>query len=593
MIKLEDILDDAVRYLRAEMDTEERSFFEELLNQHPHLWEELRFAQLIRLGLKQLSEKEELEKRLKKRKRWRTIALLTLLFLLLTSVLIWQYNRLFPNIPSSKIPIAEAVSNGNVPKKDAHSIVIHNFGGSNGSSDADQGRAVCWNHWGDVYFAANFEGEGTLGPFTFKSNGDRDFLFGTYNFDNGFNWVTPLGAAQTPDIPQDIATDSENNLVLTGSFGGEVNFGRQMTRAKGQDDFGNRDFFIAKYTPNGRLLWVDHGGGHKVKHQQTGVNAGLKVATDSKDHVVALGMYVGTPTIARKELPLGGPNEDLFLCKYNPGGSIQWIKTITGSYAVQGFGLDTDNQGNIYIAGFFGHHNLGGQVYFGNDTLTSNGGRDIFIAKYSPQGDVLWIRQAGSDQKEQGIDMAKSLVVDEKSNVIISGAFTGKAKFGELTLESAGGWDIFTAKYTTKGEITWAKRAGSTLGSGPKAEMSNAVAVDKDGGIVCTGSFTDKIQFGNYKLHCVADYNFFLAKYDAEGNVLWAKQFDELHGVQRAAGMDVDVDANGRIVVTGFFSGAVRIDQKELKSKGKSDIFILHFDKTGHLLSANSIISYL
>ena len=94
-----------------------------------------------------------------------------------------------------------------------------------------------------------------------------------------------------------------------------------------------------------------------------------------------------------KILPIGGANEEMFLVKYDPNGNLVWAKAATGSFSVSGFAVATDNSGNIFVTGSFGHHNFGGNVTFGTTTLTSVGGGDVFVAKYDPSGNVLWAKR--------------------------------------------------------------------------------------------------------------------------------------------------------------------------------------------------------
>lgn len=586
MMKLEDILDDAARYLRREMDEEERDFFEELLNQHPHLWEELRFMQLVQQGLTDLQEKQEVKKEsnkpphIFKRKAWGFLISILIIFILSFG----GYKYLLENShPDS--PIMYCAQNEVSP------ITI--FGGGLGDFGANRGHSVCAMPSGAIAFVGTFEGTGILGTCPFESKGQRDMLIGLYDIENKhFSWLMPIGG-KYPDVPMDIVTDSKGNLIITGSFGGKINFGGRYFRAMGVDDYGERDFFVAKYHPDGQLDWVDHGGGLWHNPNHTGVNSGYALVTDSEDNLIVSGVYIGEPIIAGERLKSGGPNEDIFLVKYDNSGNPKWVETITSNYMVYGYSLGTDDFGNIYIGGSFGHHNFGGWASFSNDTtLYSMGGRDIFLAKYSSEGDFLWVQHAGSKQNKNGYDGVYGLAVDKNGDVVIAGVYYGEATFETKRLNSFGGRDIFLAKYSPDGTLKWLEGMGSAEGSGPKSEQANDIAIDSDGAIYVTGNFTETIYFSDRdSLTTSGNYNFFLAKYSPEGKVSWIVPVETKNDFQKAEGRSIAIARNGNIVVTGSLSGTIRIDNQEIKSQGNGGIFMLVFNKDGNLLSTQPIIA--
>ncbi len=589
MINLEDILDDAIRYLRGEMDADERAFFEELLNAHPHLWEELRFAKLLRRGVADLREASE-QRRMARRRRWWWLAVLILLVLFsIVYMLISKGAALIEPKDSSSIYYARSTAR----EGQQGSILIEHFGGDEGQISSDQGYAVSWTPTGELIFGSTFEGKGSLGPFSFESKGEWDILLGQYDLFNGFRWITTFGGKECSDIPHDLSVDSNGNLVLTGGFGGQVAFGDKKVNAVGNDDMGNHDFFVAKFDPFGQFQWIDHGGGQRVDHLQTGVNSGLAVTIDQNDNIITSGMYIGTPIIAEEQLPLGGPNSDLYLAKYTPAGIPQWVTSATSNYMIYGLGLGVDSYANVVVTGSFGHHNLSGEAYFDGDTLRSFGGRDIFLAKYSAKGELLWVRQAGSEVSENGYDMSTSLAVDLDDNIVIAGRFIGEAVFQNDTLHTYGGQDIFVAKYDREGQLLWAGNAGGKGGRRGMVEIVYGLAINKDGFIYITGEFTQVAIFGHETLRTGDFCNFFIAKYTPDGQVVWAKQFEPLEGFGRAAGFDIDVHSSGNVAVTGFFSGSIQIGDTILTSKGREDIFILVFNEKGQVLSAKSVITYL
>ena len=98
-----------------------------------------------------------------------------------------------------------------------------------------------------------------------------------------------------------------------------------------------------------------------------------------------------------------------------------------------------DASGNIFVTGSFM-----GTTDFGGITLITTGFNDIFVAKYDPNGNLLWVRGFGGPSFEFG----NTVAVDGAGNVVVVGSFRGSVDFGGGLLASAGGDDIFVAKYS-------------------------------------------------------------------------------------------------------------------------------------------------
>ena len=70
--------------------------------------------------------------------------------------------------------------------------------------------------------------------------------------------------------------------------------------------------------------------------------------------------------------------EDIFVVKYNTPEKIEWLIKVGGKGSATANAIDIDNEGNIYVAGYFN-----GALDFVATTLTAIGNNDGFLAKYS------------------------------------------------------------------------------------------------------------------------------------------------------------------------------------------------------------------
>ena len=79
---------------------------------------------------------------------------------------------------------------------------------------------------------------------------------------------------------------------------------------------------------------------------------------------------------------------------------------------------------------------------FGGPVLTSAGGNDIVVAKYSSSGAYLWAKSFG-DIASQGL---KGLTTDSLGDELFTGLLYGPTDFGGGAVIGAGGEDTFIAK---------------------------------------------------------------------------------------------------------------------------------------------------
>jgi len=161
--------------------------------------------------------------------------------------------------------------------------------------------------------------------------------------------------------------------------------------------------------------------------------------------------------------------------------------------------ITTDQYGNCFIAGYFRVIQYGDQCYY------CKAYADVFAAKITPWGNWERFIQSGtSGPSNQGINIVHGIAVDEEGNAYVAGKHDGKIKFGEVTIENAGGflakWDII------EGGWDWAKPAG---------KASYAVAMDTQDQLYVTGQFKESAVFDNITLEN--------SQYDYAENVFVAK----------------------------------------------------------------------
>jgi hypothetical protein len=373
-----------------------------------------------------------------------------------------------------------------------------------------------------------------------------------------FSWAIRAGGTGA-DAASRVAVDASGNSYFTGIFRDVARFGTTELKSTG-----GTDIFIAKYDGAGNLLWAKQAGG---KGQD--IVASKNIAFDDKGNSYITGEFRGSATFGSITLTTTSA-WDAFVAKYDAYGNVLWVKKSEGAGSEMGRGIAVDTKANCYVTGYFD-----GSATFETTSLTSSGAYDVFIAKYDATGKLLWVKQAGSSAPEFG----RNVAVDRNGNSYITGTSGGQASFGNATITNGGAEDIFIAKYDPSGNVLWAKSAG-----GINKDAANGIDVDMNGNSYITGEFSGTATFGSTALtSSSSNPDIFTAKYDASGNVLWAKQAG---GSSGDFGRNISLDANGNTYVTGEFEGTATFGSTTFTSSGAVDIFVVKYDASGNALWA-------
>ena len=368
---------------------------------------------------------------------------------------------------------------------------------------------------------------------------------------------------------------------MTGEFSGATTFGPGEPNQTILTSAGGFDIFITRYNPDGTLFWAKQAGG-------SGSDFGKGVTTLSGNSTVVAGEFSGIATFGP-----GEPNETIltsaggfafFIARYNPDGTLVWAKQAGGEYSGVMAKITTlSDNSTVVTGGFMGSATFGpGES---NETiLTSIGNRDIFIAHYNPDGTLAWAKRAGGGSGNWHCGNGITALSDDST--VVTGIFDVTATFGlgeinETVLTSAGGYDIFIARYNPTGTLAWAKWAGS-MGTD---EGGFAVTTISDDSTVVTGT-VGPATFGAGEpnetiLTTAGDEDIFIARYNPNGTLAWVKLAG---GSGWDEGRGITTLSDDSTVVTGHFPGgsaafgAGEPNQTVLTSGGGGDIFVARYE---------------
>ncbi len=288
----------------------------------------------------------------------------------------------------------------------------------------------------------------------------------------------------------------------------------------------------------------------------SGSDQGNSITTDAAGNLYVTGYFDMLLPLGLTQLtPIG--STDIFVVKMPPRGEALWAQQAGGSSRDIGEAITLDPAGNCYVTGVFQGTASFGDPSSPDTTLTSNGDKDIFVAKYDPSGQLLWAASEGGPLNDRGAGIS----TDAAGNCYVAGGLNLKT---------------FVRKYSPAGNILWTQQS-----SGSGSAEGQGIVTNASGDTYLTGNFQNTETFGSDVLTSAGDRDIFISHINAAGNFVWtvgagANGWDE--------GFDISIDGSGQLYVTGNFEGSVTFGTAPggpFTSQGNLDLFVCKLNPAG------------
>lgn len=274
----------------------------------------------------------------------------------------------------------------------------------------------------------------------------------------------------------------------------------------------------------------------------------ISITIDLQDEIYLCGMFKDTlifPCITLQN-PADPGCYGLFIAKYNSNNQCLWAKqTKGGAITKYPTALSFDEDGNFLVFG----QNSGSVSFDVNNTILAQGGANTFIAKYTKDGNVLWVKNFGS-ATVGGNEELKSVTCDKYGNVLASGAYDSDLSIDGFYLPDNGTYfpKPFFAKLDKNGLCTSVTSDNSIY-----KIINNKYYIL--GGVNTSGTYNNvNLQPGFYIMRC-----------DTNWKGLWALQ-------PPIFGSTFTDDDAGNLYFTGSFSGTVDFGNGKILT-GDKDMF--------------------
>ncbi|MGK7926574.1 MAG: SBBP repeat-containing protein [Spirulina sp.] len=377
------------------------------------------------------------------------------------------------------------------------------------------------------------------------------------------DWLTQLGTA-ADDNGQAIVLDKDENYVYaTGYTWGTFSDSAEEIR----------NVWVAKfYIKSGEQIWLQQ---FSLENDKDKDHTSYGIAIDDDGVYLAIETQTASSKgsrIVKVDCDTGDIEEDTawpyqFSSQDSSDESTEAENSISGIVA--------DGNGYLYATGYV---NGGSMLGSDGEALSAVGSKDVWLAKLSTAGELVWIDQFGSESAES---VGISVTVDESGNVYAVGnvytsgsyyttgimsnaidAETGEDKTDDSSGDGSYGNEVWIAKYVVSSDDSnelsrdWIAQFGGGIENPLDALIVNhevaAVAVDDSGGVYAVG----RIQTDHGP---TIEIKAWVAKFRASsGEQVWIQELGvdttETEGtsIPETEGTSIAVDNYGGVYIAGW-----------------------------------------
>ncbi|HRG18608.1 MAG TPA: T9SS type A sorting domain-containing protein [Flavobacterium lutivivi] len=369
------------------------------------------------------------------------------------------------------------------------------------------------------------------------------FVFSTVNAQH-FEWLQtfPITFNLNPsmiDYPSDV--DVSNNLVLCGFKDTPVPY---------TDIFGNLE--LRKYSSAGELIFSKNILGEVKAYE---------LVTDSTGNIYLAVLYLDAISVDNLSINIPTQGVHPLLLKFDSAGNLQWHKSIGNEWTNYFLAMEVDAADNLYI----GYSDF----------------QDSFVEKINPEGTSL------QTITQNNVSLITSLSIDTLGNIYVAGSCADfNASFGGVIYQPMFSYTTYLSKYNPNGVVQWVKYVEDVTCPTPKVVSRGEDEV----------YFSSNL-FDNFSIGGVATEgpvngtnDFFLAKFNHNGDVQWIREVPGSGGVTPGKIKSLSIDNQGNCYFGGQTRGTIvwNTNTTTYTQSLYEDIILLKYDTSGNLIWAKT-----
>ena len=430
--------------------------------------------------------------------------------------------------------------------------ISHQWSNGYGDGSDQTANSIALDPAGNVIISGLFDGSLNFGSTTLNCGTSTGLFLAKLDASGNQLWSKCLGNGLDESTNR-FALDANSDILLSTDFSGTVNFGGGMITSQG-----TRDGIIAKFDSDGNHVWSRSFGGPSATVQ---VEA---AGVDGAGNLIVVGAFTGTVDFGDSTETSAGFGANTFVAKFDPNGAQLLSMRYRGDF-LKVTALSGDSQGDIVLTGYHG-----GTFDFGGGPFTSTALYNVFLVKLAADGSHVWHHTIG----QSGLNYAYDLVVGGADHIVVTGHFNGPMDFGGGAINTAGGYDIFVAKFRADGSHMWSRGFGDA-----GSQKAFSVAVDDAGMVTIGGHFNGTVDFGGGPFTASTD-DYCVAQFNPNGGHFWSDMFDVFSfGLPTDEPYSISVAANpsGELAFAGSFKYSLDCGGGQLTGDASWNVFAAMF----------------
>lgn len=339
------------------------------------------------------------------------------------------------------------------------------------------------------------------------------------------------------------------------------------------------------------LEWANYNSGERYSD-----NFPTSITNDKNGYLYTTGVFIDRvdfdPGVGVENITSYSSSWDVFIQKLDKDGNYIWTKRIGNSNWEYVYDIKSDDNSNIYIAGYFY-----GTVDFdpgaGSYTVGTKGALNTFLLKLDSFGNFKWVKTF-KNIDNSGRNQPKSLTLDKSNNIYLAGYFKDSINFnptGSPILSYSNRYRPYIAKFDSSGNLKWTKQLVNTLDT-----YIEDIEFSRTGFLYLVGPYSGTVDFDpdstNYFDSAGYSNDGFILKLDTNGKFVDLKSLRTDGWQPYCEPNSIHLDKYDNIIVGGRYKDSADFDPglSSLihRENGGGDNFITKLDSNGALIWSKS-----
>jgi hypothetical protein len=400
--------------------------------------------------------------------------------------------------------------------------IIFNWNKTIGDMNKTSGRSIQADSAGFLYACGEFSGTFMVNQTTWATAIANDGYLLKMDTLGNIVWFKQFTSSSAVVI-NSLCIDHSNKIIILGNYKNEIIFDT-IIHTNNTDTIYSSNMFIAKYDEDGGLIWAKNTGGINY--------SGNQITCDKDDNIIISGISIDINLFDKTE-PI--TTLDSIYQPYPSGNYWEYYhptESFLAKYTTNGdlewiknagennHALITDHHSNIIITGNMYH-----DTYFDQTLVPHIGFETTYLAKYSPLGLLQWVQTSGGSSNN---NCGYSLATDAEDHIYQGGQMGGNnVEFNHQVLYDFSGESAFIAKYASNGSFQWAHEIGTPRNMTGESNYNiiNSLLIDGNHNILLMGIFKDNLAIANTRIISEGAPDLMLLKYTLAGIPIKAAQF--------------------------------------------------------------------